>query len=571
MDEASRRYWTLVVLVAAAGIVLRSGVVDHGLAVDDFAQVAMVEGTFPVSRRPWDLYRFASGTSEEVEILRSAGSLAWWSPDDLRFAAFRPLGSLLRWAEIRFLGPDATAFAHGHALAWWAAALLAFAGLARRLVPDGVALGAVVLYACEEGHGVALSWLANRPVYVAVTFGCLALAEQVRASPRPWRIALFFALALSAGEYGLAVPIFAACLRLARAGPVERRPWLDRGWPWLAPLGVLLVVHGIGAYGARGSGVYVDPLDDPARFVQTAAIRVPVLLADGIVGYSADGVAIDPPSARGAAALGWIGLVVFLVVALSLAPDGRARRAVLAGTLGGLGTLTLLSGAFVSTRLWVLPGPALALGFAALGAWALAEVRGRVRDAWARASVIVLALLLHGPVAALRSVIVAEGYDRANRAAVAALRASDLGPLADRDVIVYAAVDPTTLLYGRFLVPGGLARSWLVLSAAPAPVRVRRPAPGRIELDVRGPWLDSPLERLFRADDPPVGLSARVGAGTVTLLRRDDAGATVRLEYDPATAPVFVLPTRGTLRRLPPPPVGASVDLPAPVAPLRSL
>ncbi|RMG99845.1 MAG: hypothetical protein D6705_01970 [Deltaproteobacteria bacterium] len=575
MGESGRRYYVAVAAIVAIGALARAGVLGHGLAVDDFAQVAMVDGTYPVRRAPWDLYRFSSGALGEVARLREVGALAWWSDDGLRFAALRPLGSLLRAAEIRWFGADATFLAHLHGLAWWAGAVVAFAALARRLVPATVALTAVALHACEEGHGVALSWIANRPALMAATFGSMALAEYVRADgARPVRLATWTFLALACGEYALAVPVFALGLEATVGRNAGSRRW-PRCAAVFVPALAYLAVHRALGYGARGSGIYVDPLADPGAFVSAAVVRVPVLLADGIAGVGADAVAVDPARAPAVAAVGGLAAVFLFAVGWFLFADPSRRRAWVVGAGCLVAVLLLHAGAFVSTRLWVVPGPALALGLAALVVALVERVRrGAAGRGWAAAFAVVLTLL-HGPVALGRSVFVAEGYGRANTAAVAALRHSDVGDVAGRDVVVYAAVDPTTLLYGRYLVGrNGPPRSWLVLSAVPASLRLRRPTAGRIELDVAGPLGASPLERLFRPGPPPIDRGVEVAAGRVTPVRptrsTEGEAATIRFDFDPARPPVFLVTTRTALRRLAPPPVGGAVDLPLPVAPLRT-
>lgn len=62
--------------------------------MDDFAQVAMLDGAYPVERAPWDLFSFTKGEAENVALM-SRGSLPWWSDPQLRLTALRPLASLL--------------------------------------------------------------------------------------------------------------------------------------------------------------------------------------------------------------------------------------------------------------------------------------------------------------------------------------------------------------------------------------------------------------------------------------------------------------------------------------------
>ncbi len=570
MLDDRRRYLAAVLALAALGVVLRLSVLWAGYAVDDFAQLAMLDGAYPVRRAPWDLYRFSSGAPEEVARLRAAGALSWWSDDHLRFAALRPLASLLRAAEVAAFGADETVAAHAQGLVWWAATVVAFGLALRRLVPASVALWAVFFYVCEEGHAVALTWVANRAALVAAFFVVLAASEALRPDGRPWRIVLWTSLALAAGEYGLAAVALAGPLLVVWSA-ASRRSTVARGLALAGPTAAYLVAHRLLGYGARGSAIYVDPGADPIAFAKAAAMRLPILLADGLWGWTADAAALAPDRAGGRVLAGLLGAALFVAAIVRSARPGRPRAVVWAAAGGTVAALVPLCGAFVSTRLWVVPGLALAVGwgFVVVAAFRRGRDvrRGRAFFLAAAAAVV----LWHGPGAAVRSVRTAVGYARANAAAVAALRASDVGDLAGRDVVVYAAIDPTTLLYGWYLAgAGGRPRSWLVLSGAPAPLTIRRPRDRTVAVDVHGPLFATPLERLFRAAPWDAGRRADLAAGAVSVTRGPAGGpVTIRLDLARGAKPVFVVATPTGLRCLPPPPVGGRLRLPAPAVPLR--
>src|SRR5215831_12568913 len=89
----------LGVLIVAGGAVMRLGALDTPLVADDFAQRAMLRGTYPVHRNPLDLYNFADGTTGDTQALMNGGSLPWWSHPHVKYAMLRPLSSALLWLD----------------------------------------------------------------------------------------------------------------------------------------------------------------------------------------------------------------------------------------------------------------------------------------------------------------------------------------------------------------------------------------------------------------------------------------------------------------------------------------
>ncbi len=573
--DRSRGLALVVVALMVLGLALRAPAFVHGFVLDDLAQLAMLEGVYPVPRAPWDLFRFSSGEPAEVATLIRRGSLAWWSAPDLRFAAWRPLSSLLIALDHALWG-RAPLLDHVHSALWWGAVVASAAVVARRVARPVVALLAVALFALDECHGIALAWLANRNVYVSALFGLWALALHVRAreAGRAPGLAppLLLMASLAGGEHGL-LPL---AYLVTYEGVVAHGPWRQRLRALAPAAGVALVyvlVHRLGGYGARGSGVYLDPLTDPVGFARAVGWRVPALWAQLVLAWPVEGLMLD---VAGRAPRAWVGLAAAAGLALlvrGLMP--RAARRWAWGALLGTGLATVpLAGAFVSARLLVIPELAVAglyAGFVAC-AWRGLGARRLIAHA------LVAGHLVLAPAFAARTLARVVEVDRGTTRALAA-DPPGAGDWSGRRVIVLAAVDAATMLYApyvRWLRGAALPASYLVLSQAPRPHRVRRIDDHPLELEPIGAaLLESPSETLFRAPSRPLpaGSTIDLGYGTIRVVRASGGHPTrIRLRLrapldDPGH--LFLQVTRAGFVPVPVPAPGAVLSLPPAPLPVR--
>lgn len=278
-----RRTRLALVLVLLCGAALFSPALFAPLFLDDHLQGAMVEGTFPVARSPFDLYAFVDDTDRAV--LTARGFLPWWTEPHLTIRFFRPLSSALLWVDHRLLS-HAPLPMHLHSLAWWVAAVLAARALFRRLLPDRIALFATAIFAFAPCHALPLAWVANRETLVSLVFGALGLIAQAR-----WRedrrlrnagvaLVLFTLAMLGGGEYALCFGGYVIAMDVTRRGEsVVRRA---TGWlPFLVPALTYLVVRGVLGYGTAASGYYSDPVHEPIAFLTHVPFRAVQLLATG--------------------------------------------------------------------------------------------------------------------------------------------------------------------------------------------------------------------------------------------------------------------------------------------------
>jgi hypothetical protein len=272
-----------LLLLLVGGALLFSPALLAPLFLDDHLQGAMVEGTFPAHRNPFDLYAFVDDGDRAA--LTARGLLPWWTDPKLTIRFFRPLSSAMLWVDHRVLSHAALPM-HLHSLAWWGAAVLAARSLFRRLLPSRVALFATVIFALAPCHALPLAWVANRETLVSLVFGALALGAQARwrddRRPRDAAIAgALFALGmLAGGEYALCFGGYVVAMDVGRRGESLTRRL--SGWaPFVVPALTYLAVRGALGYGTAASGFYSDPVREPAAFLANAPWRAVALLATG--------------------------------------------------------------------------------------------------------------------------------------------------------------------------------------------------------------------------------------------------------------------------------------------------
>lgn len=283
----------------ALALLLSSPALSTGLSADDFFHRVVLTGRgdlgFP-TRDPLSMFVWANGDPARARAMREVGVVGWWSDPTMVMAFFRPLAVATHWLDYR-LWPDQPWLMHLHSLLWFALGLRLLSRLYLRLLSfagmpflPGLAL---FLYAVDDAHGMTLGWLANRNSILAFVLGLAVLLLHDRRARegdlRAGRVApLVLLIALLAGESALAVTgyLFAHALYV---DPAPRAQALRRLLPYAGVVAVWSLVYRSLGYGARGSGLVVDPGSEPLRFLAMAAERVPVLLSGQLAFPPSDG------------------------------------------------------------------------------------------------------------------------------------------------------------------------------------------------------------------------------------------------------------------------------------------
>lgn len=275
----------------------------NGLAVDDYTHALMLDGggfermlvapaappsgsTTAEGRGParnLDLFRFVSADPEQVARIRARGILPWFVADELHLAFWRPVSAFTHLVDA-WLWPDRPAFAHAHSLIWFALLLALAASVYRQLSPTPtVALLALTLYALDDARAIPVGWVANRNALVSAVFALAAFRAYIAPLPHRSRVhqlagPALLGVALLGGEAALGVLGYMVAHALfLETSPTRLR--LARLAPYLLTVVAWRVLYTALGYGARGSGLYIDPLANPLRFMGAVLERLPVLLA----------------------------------------------------------------------------------------------------------------------------------------------------------------------------------------------------------------------------------------------------------------------------------------------------
>lgn len=306
-----------------------------GLRMDDRWLRAMSLGDprFPaMGRAPHRLFTFFDGP-ETLAFLRETGVNPWFADDEARLTFFRPLASLLHFAEFRLLA-EATWAMHAVSLALYAAlVVVVHRWLTRLLVlaaePSASARGravvglATALYALDSNHALSAGWLAQRNSILAAIFGVLAIDAHDRAVRAHDRRAgmlapLYVLLGLWSAEAGVATLFVLAAHGLTLTPREQRRGSFAR---YLAPLSLWGAGYLAGGYGVRGTGMYLDLVREPVHAVSMALAHLPVLVSLDLGNQPADFWTFASSGQRAAI----VGVALVLVFGFGLLVVRRVR------------------------------------------------------------------------------------------------------------------------------------------------------------------------------------------------------------------------------------------------------
>ena len=370
--------WRLALLVA----VLSLPALTVGYQADDWSHQALIRQAAPWAQQRdpiSDLFTFFDGIPEHTAEMRDRGVTPWWTPLDLKMSFWRPFTALTHIAD-HHLAPGVAWVAHVHSIIWMVLLALLAGFFYRKVHGPGTVAGlAALLYAVDEAHAVPAAWLANRNALIAGALGLAVLLlhmrwRQDRSAPSAILAPAVFAVALLSGESALATSawLFAFALFLD-AGSLRTRlatllPYAAIAVGWRA-----LYTH-LG-YGTQGSGLYIDPLTEPANFLIAAATRVPVLWADQFLSLPSVIVTFVPRFVTISIAV--LSVAFLIPLGVVLARTLRGSRTAAFYVVGMALSTVQVAATFPSARLLTFAG----LGGAGLVAELLARALPRDRAA----------------------------------------------------------------------------------------------------------------------------------------------------------------------------------------------
>jgi hypothetical protein len=429
---------------------------------------------------------------------RTQGILPWLVPEDFHIAFWRPLSSLTHQLDYRVLD-GAPWLMHLESVCLFVALVCVAAGFYRRLFDKRAAAGlATLFFALDDAHGHAVGWLANRNAILASLFALVALHCHDRWRRDGWRAGAILApLALLAsllsGELGLgALGYFVAHAIFLDPG---KRRYLACV-PAFAVTTIWALAYRALGYGAKRSGLYVDPLGDPLAFFLALPDRLGTLCLGQLALPPSDlwtSLHDGPRTLLPVAGLLLLGGLVWLV--------RRANAATRFCVLGGALALVPVCGTFPGDRLLVLAG------FGMLGALASVAIsaNGSLRTAILLVHVVFATLAL--PVRTLTMARYHARVSLMSQSAYANLRAPD------EMLILLNAPDyfeASLIWLLQVYDAGGPQRPLLTLSGGRDAPELRRVDANTIEVKTPRGFLDEPLNRIYRSRSQPFSRGDRI-------------------------------------------------------------
>ncbi|MGH8444813.1 MAG: hypothetical protein ACREVL_06070, partial [Solimonas sp.] len=337
-----------VFVAALIGLALSLPMLGNGYFMDDYQQrITLLGGD--VNGNAFD---FFTRGSPVADAQFQSGVLPWWHWPESKTRFFRPVAQWLMQIDYRWW-PDSLPLMHLHSLLWYGLLIVAAGFVYRAFTPAPWVAGlAVVLFAVDSAHAGAVAWLANRNVLVCLLTGLLCLLCHHRGGAlgmlAGWAL---FCLGMATGEAALAITGYLFAYEVF----LSPRPL------WLRALRLLpyaLIALGwmawwrVGGYGTAGPGFYIDPGQEPLRFLHEMLFRAPAYLAGWFFVPSADifGLLLGPATRIPTLiyALLLLALLAWLLLPL-LRASAQARFYAL-GMLIAL--IPICGGAVVSRSLW---------------------------------------------------------------------------------------------------------------------------------------------------------------------------------------------------------------------------
>jgi len=287
---------------------------------------------------PMRMYSFIDGTPERYHRLVDSGFLPWWTYEKMRAAFWRPLAALTFQLDYS-LWPDRSERMHLQSLTWFLGLILLSGVFYRRVMGKSWGAGlAVWLYSLNGVLIMPTIFLANRHALFAPIFAILALAAHDRwRRDRQKRWAGFAGIAFLMGLLSSEATVAAFGFLLAYAICIDPGPTKEKVksiLPYFVIIVVWRIVYNVLGYGSTGSGLYIDPVREPLRFIQAAWLRVPTLLLTVLAWPPAElFMLLSPIALIWYAILATVAVIVILWLLSPFWTTDRSARFFLLGTV----------------------------------------------------------------------------------------------------------------------------------------------------------------------------------------------------------------------------------------------
>jgi hypothetical protein len=565
-------------VAAALAVALSWPAVATGWFLDDLHHRAALTPV-PVHARGYGLdpgishlFAFANGdVARNVSLMRS-GALPWWADPELKVSFYRPVAAATHVLDYK-LWPGSSRLMHIHSLAWLFAGILTAGLLYRRLLPPGVAALAVLLFAVDDAHAFAATWIAQRNQLIVLCAGVLAIVAHVTwRRRRSWAWAVgsctLLSVALLAGESAIAVVAYLIAYAVTLDGGTVRSRVLSLA-PALAVAVAWRLAGWLAGFGLAYSDSYLDPARQPLQFLLAFLERAPLLLLGQWTVVRPEILLVLPQFTALAVILG---LLTVLALTWAMWPVLREHAVARFMAFGMLLSIVPLCATFAHSRNLLLVGIG-GMGLLALFLSRLPELlRGSAPVArWGRGGIGAVLVITHAivaPVMLWRTTSLRE-YDAWH------VHLPDADDLTGKTVVVVngpanfvAAHFPLERDAAGLSVPGTMRALFPSIAA----VTVERPSDQVLRFSAADGWLRTPLDLLTRSLARPFAPNQEIDLGDVLVqvnqLSADGRPSTVTCRFGPRLddpSLVWVAFVDGAYRRWQPPPVGGRAELALPL------
>lgn len=238
-----------------------------------------------------------NGANASLSNSLQNGIFSWWTNPELTLSFFRPLSSLTHWIDFT-LWPNAAWLMHLINILLYIGCVLVAMLCYRRLLPNkSVAALAGLMFALDDAHPFAVSWIASRNTVLALLGSLSSLFFFIVANEKKSRWAIFastlcMAGALFSAEAGTwSIAFLAAYSLTLSSGSVSKR--LSSLAPQLAVLAVWTFVYINNHAGIYGASWY-RPLDQPIHTFVQGVMDLPIAI-NSLIGFGAGSLGIFFP------------------------------------------------------------------------------------------------------------------------------------------------------------------------------------------------------------------------------------------------------------------------------------
>jgi hypothetical protein len=518
-------------------------------------------------------YGVANGNLADNRWQIENGNAPWWMYPKLLVSTYRPISELTHTLDFSLWRNTAWPM-HLQSILWLALLVAVATRLYRGLLGPRVGGLAALLFAVDHTHGFEVGFICNRHTIVTAVFGVLCLDAHRRyrenADARASVVALgFYLVALLAGESSLAVLgyLFAYALFVDEAKLGKR---VLAFAPYLLITAIWRAAYNHAGYGAKGSGLYIDPVREPLHFLSAFLERGPILILGQFLTPPPEAYPLySPATAHAVLVVAVLFVAAFAFASLGLLKRNRVARFWAAGFFFSLVPAAVTHPHSRQLLLSSVGGMALV---AQLWNFHTVTLRDAAVTAPIKLSRLVAALVLfvHLVISPLAS-----PFATCSVALTAPInRAVDgIGPeIGGQDVVFVTAPDywiPRLVQLKHRIDEAPLARRWRALAYGPERVTVHRTGARTLALDYEGGILSTSLMELYRDRRLRMAPGDRVdldGLAIEVVATTDDGRVkTASFSFDHSLDDKtfsFYYWTDNAFARFTPPPVGASTTLP---------